>query len=399
MKIGIISNLYPPYMRGGAEKVVATLSHALAKENQVFVITSMPYVNHESLQSHLEEITTTANKKITIYRFFPLNIFYYLNDYQHHFFIRFIWNIIDTFNFHSYFTIKKILQTEKPDIIYAHNLKGLGLLTPLIAKKLNIKYLQTLHDVQYAIPSGLLIKNQETDFLTNGWPTKIYRTIVRYLFKDIKLVVAPSEWLQSFYRKHNFFPQSTNSTIPNPIDLPKDKQVFQIKKPPYKRFLFVGQIEKHKGIEWVLNNITTLNIELTVIGVGQRLKFLQNKYQNEKKVIFTGYQNHEELKKHYRENDYLIVPSLCYENAPTVITEALTHGLPIVASNLGGIPEMVGKAGFLFEANNDIDLQQTIKKALNVTTYDTLSKNAREQAEKYSLDNYLTRLQAISSLD
>ena len=43
----------------------------------------------------------------------------------------------------------------------------------------------------------------------------------------------------------------------------------------------------------------------------------------------------------YASADTLLVPSLCYENTPTVITEAHSHGLRVVASLIGGIPEML----------------------------------------------------------
>ena len=398
MKICLISNLFEPYVRGGAEKVAQTIALSLATEHDVFVITSMPYINRQSVIPHQEIIELANGKKIKIYRYFPLNIFYYLNDHRHNIFIRFIWNILDTFNLHSYFVIKKILATEKPNLIYGHNLKGLGLLIPRVAEKLKIKYLQTLHDVQYAVPSGLIIKNQENCFLTAGWPTKIYQKIVSHLLKNIKLLVSPSKWLLNYYLNLGFFPNSTSVVIPNPVDA-QTKNIKTTKKPPYNHLLFIGQIEDHKGIEWLLENLPTKKFKITIIGTGNKLKKLQVKYQNQSNVIFRGYQDKKSLISFYQSADYLIVPSLCYENAPTVIAESLSFGLPVIATKIGGIPEMVGEAGFLFEANDPVDFASIINQAEQTKNYSDLVKNAEKQAQQYQIGNYLNRLEKISRLD
>jgi len=60
---------------------------------------------------------------------------------------------------------------------------------------------------------------------------------------------------------------------------------------------------------------------------------------------------------------FLIIPSLCFENFPCVIMEAKSCGVPIIASNLGGMPEIINnrETGFLFEPGNPDDLCKTIK--------------------------------------
>ena len=57
--------------------------------------------------------------------------------------------------------LKKILQTEKPDLIISHNLLGLGWRLPIIIKRLKITHHHVLHDIQLLHPSGLLMISQE----------------------------------------------------------------------------------------------------------------------------------------------------------------------------------------------------------------------------------------------
>ena len=60
------------------------------------------------------------------------------------------------------------------------------------------------------------------------------------------------------------------------------------------------------------------------------------------------------------ESDYLIIPSLCYENAPMTIYEAHSAGLPVLAASIGGIPEIINKNDKLFKAGDISDLKKYI---------------------------------------
>jgi len=61
------------------------------------------------------------------------------------------------------------------------------------------------------------------------------------------------------------------------------------------------------------------------------------------------------------ETDVVVVPSLWYENSPVVIQEAFAAGIPVVASNIGALPEKVGSAGWLFSAGNVDELRELVQ--------------------------------------
>ena len=155
MKICLISNLFPPIERGGAEKVAQAMARGLRKAgHDVFIISTKPQ----------GEFKQEIEDNLKIYRFRPLNIYYYLNDFKHHAIVRLLWHFFDIFNFHSYFVIKKILINEKPDLVISHCLMGIGFLLPTLIKRLKIKHFHVIHDVQLAVPSGLILKGQENNF-------------------------------------------------------------------------------------------------------------------------------------------------------------------------------------------------------------------------------------------
>lgn len=106
MKIGVISNLYPPLIRGGGEIIAAHTAEGLKEAWQhVFVISTQPYANWQSFQTNRSEIND-----VLVYRFYPPNFYYYLNDYKFPWFIRVFWHLWDSFNIFSRQTVKNILK-------------------------------------------------------------------------------------------------------------------------------------------------------------------------------------------------------------------------------------------------------------------------------------------------
>ena len=84
-------------------------------------------------------------------------------------------------------------------------------------------------------------------------------------------------------------------------------------------------------------------------------------------VQFRGEVKNDNIHKVYRQIDVLIVPSIWPENSPVTIMEALATGTPILASNIGGIPELVenSKSGFLHVPESSHSLAENIQKVLN----------------------------------
>ena len=276
-------------------------------------------------------------------------------------FLRFIWQLGNLFNFASYFQIKKILAREKPDLVMTHNLLGIGFLTPLAIKQLKIRHFHFLHDVQLLHPSGLIIYGKEK--IINDFPAKIYQAITRSFFGSPEKVISPSAWLLREHSSRNFFKSSEKIILPNPP--PETKQgaenpaaTEQNKK---FRFLYVGQLENHKGVHFLAETFAGLNsdsAELVIAGDGSQFAKIKKIGGTGKNIRMLGRISREEVLAIMSQADCLVVPSLCYENAPSVIIEAFTAGLPVIASRIGGIPELL---------NNQTDLMFTPGDAKELT--------------------------------
>ena len=101
---------------------------------------------------------------------------------------------------------------------------------------------------------------------------------------------------------------------------------------------------------------------MRIVGNGDDLKEAKKIAGDDKRFIFLGRLNSEEVKAEMKKAGALIVPSLCYENSPTVIYEANDLNLKVIAANIGGIPEIVKKNDLLFKAGDEKDLLDKLKR-------------------------------------
>ncbi|HUT21866.1 MAG TPA: glycosyltransferase [Candidatus Bipolaricaulota bacterium] len=383
MKIAIISNLFAPYQRGGAEKIAKAQAEFLVKNHEVFVISSKPDGS---------EISVEQKNELKIYRLSSANIYYYLDDFRHGVLARLIWHYLDQINLVNFFRVRKILKKEKPDLVVSHNLMGLGFLIPLVLKK--YQWTHVLHDVQLAAPSGLIIKGEENTFSVAGWPVKIYSWLNKRLFNSPTKVVSPSNWLLDFYLVKGFFKKSKTQVLPNPI-------LFEIKnstkeKSSSLKLLFVGQIEEHKGILFLINALkeSKRNFILSIAGSGSKESEVKSLLGGDERFKYLGKLAPMEIKDLIATSDFLVVPSLCYENSPTVIYEAFSQGMPVIASKIGGIGELVkeGETGFVFEAGDRDQLILAVQKAMATQNYGQLSQNCLSTVGDFNSKQYLEKL-------
>src|SRR3989339_39129 len=366
MKICLISNLYNPYAEGGAEKNVEKLAKALNNDNEIFIITTKPFSNIFSLFPKTE-----IREGIKTYRFYPLSLFnvYFAQKRRISLFIKILWRIIDLFNVHTFLTVLYILKKERPQIAHTNNLGGFSLSAFWAAKLLNIPVIHTLRDYHLLCPYAGFLSCPFTQFqvcVKRPWPCLIYSLFKKTIICDIpKVIIGPSRFVIDMHTKYGFFNKATLKIIPNFIEKYDD---FLADKNNKKTFdvLYVGSLLHQKGVAILTETFTGLKEEflrLHIVGDGPERKKLQELTKNDSRIIFYGKRRFEQLLRQlYSLCDILVVPSICYENFPTVTLEAFSFGIPVIGSNIGGIPEQIknGYNGFLFETANIMDLKNKL---------------------------------------
>ena len=213
------------------------------------------------------------------------------------------------------------------------------------------------------------------------------------------MVVSPSRWLLEYYTTRGFFYESKKVVMPNPIVFRKvEKGGGPVVTKDMVTLLYVGQIERHKGVQFLVSackKLTSNNWHLFIVGSGQAESQIKDLVGNDRRFTLVGHVNQEQLVKYYRGADLTIVPSLCYENSPKVIDESLAANVPVIASDIGGVSEIVKDDynGFTFAAGNEKNLIEVLEHFLtHRQNIDALKKNCFVSVRQYSATNYIKRL-------
>lgn len=394
MKICFISNLYQPYLIGGAEKYVEEIAGHLSKENEVVIITTKPYDGLNSLKP-----SVGTQDELKIYRFFPINVYHTYYAKKTNNLIKPFWHLIDQWNPHSYFVVKNILKREMPDVVHTHNLGGLSLSTFYAVKSLDLPLVHTIHDYSLLCPNAMLLHSSGRLCKHPKYPCKVYCSLKRKL-ADYKpdMVSAPSQFVLDRHIKTRFFESSKTLKLPLGIELDdtkinKDYETIDI--------LYVGQLAKHKGISILIEafkKVKNKNVRLCIIGKGPNMEWFEKLSEGDERIKFYGFISESKLREHYEQANITVVPSIWYDNSPMVIYESFMRGTPVIGSRIGGIPELVedGYNGFLFEPGNTEQLK-TILAGLSEDSakLEELSINAFNSAKNYEVGRHIKKLTEI----
>ena len=114
------------------------------------------------------------------------------------------------------------------------------------------------------------------------------------------------------------------------------------------------------------------------------------------KAEFLGFKSGEELKQIILKAQAVVIPSIWYENMPLSLLEALNLGKPVLASRIGGLPEIIqeGKNGYLFNPGEAIDLAEKIN-LLKKNDLNKMAQFARHSVQNLSPENNLQQVMAV----
>jgi glycosyltransferase involved in cell wall biosynthesis len=164
---------------------------------------------------------------------------------------------------------------------------------------------------------------------------------------------------------------------------------------------FIGALFEHKGAHILLQAIRSLprsiSVAVSVHGnlnqspeYGETLKAIAGE---DNRISFCGSFPNDQIGRILAELDILVVPSLWYENSPLVIYEAQAAGCPVIATDLGGMSEVVvdGVNGLLFQRGDIAGLARAI--ALVARDRELLATLARNARQPKSMSEYVTELE------
>lgn len=198
-------------------------------------------------------------------------------------------------------------------------------------------------------------------------------------FETNKLVKEASEMFVHPERIH-WFPNCRKK-----LSVSEQQRTFQ------RRFVFISHLREDKGVDLILNAAEKLPDEYVVhlYGSVYDKKYKALDYFEEHKVKYCGALKSEEVLPVLRQYDVLLLPTYCKtEGYPGIIIEALSLGIPVITTPIGGIPEMIsnGENGFLI---SPCSVKALLDAMLEISSdnYGRLALNARETFNnQYSSD-------------
>jgi len=393
MKICLITNTYAPYVMGGAEIYVRKIAEELAQSNEVIIITTKPYLRFSSFVPSI-----SIENKIKIYRFYPFNVLHIYKRGKNTL-LKMLWYILDLYNLHSYFVVKKILKKEKPDIVHTHNVRGMSNSVFNAIRYLSIPVIHTVHDLYFLCPRGTLYNSNYSLCREPRVICKMYRKFMHsQVSNKFDMVLFPSEYYMMLHERSSFFSHTTTLSIPNGIEIDNENQSLSKIKKNKLSVLYIGNISKRKGVMYAVQAVKELpegKIEFHIAGYGNDLEYCKETARFCKNIIFHGFVEGNEKRKLFNNIDVSILPSMWYENAPISILESFKYSIPVMASNIGGIPELIkdGFNGFLFTPGDVGSIKSCLLKLIiNPEVLLKMKQNSLESSKKYDIENHIKKI-------
>jgi glycosyltransferase involved in cell wall biosynthesis len=341
LKFLFTTSFYPPYHIGGDAVHVQYLAKELANQgHDVHVL--------HSLDAYYLKRKVVPQKTVDQIKTYEISTRFKRTAYQAYF----CGSCCD-----KKFTF--LLKQINPDVVHHHNISLLGY--TLLKKKSYYLNLYTAHDYWLICQKNDLTKynntlcEKPTCFTCSMKCKKAYqlwrkKSSYKDSFEDIDLLIAPSKYLRDRLMERIAL---KSLVIPNFVPTPPEL----ISNSSFSNFfLYAGVLEKHKGILNLIETFSSnqINSKLVIVGDGTLKKYISVfiKLKNlQSKIIVLGWVDKNILYSLLKDANALILPSIWPENSPLITLEALSVGTPVIASNNGGLPEIVDKvdSGLVFD--------------------------------------------------
>lgn len=362
LKVLEINKYY--YLKGGAEKNFFDISNLLKKNG--FKVVHFSMENEKNIKTDyksyfIQEVDLKKKSFKNAIKFF--------------------------YNYDAVKKLEQIIKEEKPDIAHLHNIAHH--FSPAIInllKRNNIKIIQTLHDYKLICPNYRLFSRGKicrrcqggkyyncllSDCFGSG-SESLAATFEAYLYRLLKvydkvdLFIAPSEFMKKTCVDFGIAPERIE-VIRNSIRV--DKSPAEYEYGDY--LLYFGRMANEKGLDVLLEAVKkTGNIKLKMVGEGPEFESIKENIKKENlenEIEVLGKKQGVELESLIENSKAIVISSVWPENAPYSLLESMAKGKPVVASRVGGLPELIEdhKNGFLYTAGNSDELASILKNLAN----------------------------------
>ena len=391
MKILLVNKFH--YLRGGSEKYYFELAQLLKSKGHTVGFFSMKHeenITTGDAEYFVEEIDLNTGSKLK-----ALDVIYSQENKR---------------------LMAKALEEFKPDIVHINNFQRQLSASIIDAiKKKNIPIVMTAHDLNPICPASIMLYNGEVcdDCITKGYSQCIKKKCVKgstlkstlgvmekkyydihKVFRKIDCIISPSEFNKN---------QLVNGKLKYNEIVTLHNFVNESERNEYvlgDYAFYLGRLSKEKGILNLIEAIGDIpDAKLLIAGDGperERIEAYISEHKLDGRITLLGYQNQDSIHKYITNSRFVVIPSICNENCPYSVLEAMEIGKPIVASRIGGIPELIadGENGYLYKADDINELKEKLTLLLDDDEkVNSFAQKSRELYESYySPDSYYNEL-------
>lgn len=391
MRILLVNKFH--YLRGGSEKYYFELAQLLKSKGHTVGFFSMKHeenITTGDAEYFVEEIDLNTGSKLK-----ALDVIYSQENKR---------------------LMAKALEEFKPDIVHINNFQRQLSASIIDAiKEKNIPIVMTAHDLNPICPASIMLYNGEVcdDCITKGYAQCIKKKCVKgstlkstlgvmekkyydihKVFRKIDCIISPSEFNKN---------QLVNGKLKYNEIVTLHNFVNESERNEYvlgDYAFYLGRLSKEKGILNLIEAIGDIpDAKLLIAGDGperERIEAYISEHKLDGRITLLGYQNQDSIHKYITNSRFVVIPSICNENCPYSVLESMEIGKPIVASRIGGIPELIadGENGYLYKADDIKELKEKLTLLLdNDDKVNRFAQKSRELYESYySPDSYYNEL-------
>lgn len=263
--------------------------------------------------------------------------------------------------------LAELCERERPDVMHLHN--PYPLLSPWViktARRQGVAVVHTVHNYRHVCVAGTYFRDGKPchDCAGLSWPAPAIRhgcyrgsraqsaamaaalAVHRKTWSQVNRFVALSPAVATFLGTLGI-PAERTALKPNAVPDPGPHDTFG------RGLLFAGRLAPEKGVDvllraWDVHPVGALG-ELRIAGDGPLRGLVAGHAAARADVVYLGKLEPDALRDEMRRCAAVVVPSLCDEVCPMIAIEALANGRPVLASDRGGLPWLVGRAGWLVE--------------------------------------------------
>jgi len=348
MRVSILVKEFPPDVIGGTETQTYRMARELEKRtDHDIVVYTKAYASHEADAQEPFDVVRVPNLRTSPF--------------------------LSTLTFVAFATLYLLRDSRKLDVLQCMMVYPNGFVGYVVSALTGLPYFAWIRGGDYYFMKDVRVK----------------RWMIERVLNDTTVLVQTPKIRRDVLKE---FPEANLEVLGNGVDIPPETA-------DGEAIVYLGRLEEQKGVDVLLRAVDGLGESVVIVGDGEdrgRLESLASSIDTD--IQFVGRVDPEKVTEHLRRGKLFVLPSVRGEGLPNAVLEAMAVGLPVVATDTGGVADVVEDdyTGYVVEPNDEEELRVAIETVVASDTFDRLGENAR--CEVWKKHSWPVMIGTISSL-